>query len=492
MIAKIATPPVDLFATGPVLLLAVAALALLVTGSFLTGERNRTVSSLIGLGGFAGAALWAYLQSDDPDHLVFSKQLSLDRFSLFVQIVICLAGVASVLAGWGTRRIDARISEYYALLLFAGSGMCLLASANGFVSLFVALELFSISLYVLCALAIDDESSLESGLKYVVTGSVGSAFLLFGSALVYGGAGTLRFDLMGTALAQGDQAHQSFVLVGIAMVVAGLAFKASAAPFHMWTPDVYEGAPTAVTAFMATATKTIALATMLRVLVTAFDASSDVWTGGVGAIAMLSMIIGNLAALRQRNAKRMLAYSSVGHAGYLLIGVVAHTPLAGRALLFYLAVYTAMNAGAFCVLSVRERELGGPVTIDDLRGLGRARPLMGAALALFLLSLASFPPTGGFLAKLYLFSAAIDAGVGHLAIVGVIGTMISLGYYLRFALAIYQPEVEGREQTVRSTQGLRMAALGTFAAAAVVLWLGVYPAPLLDAARVAASSLALS
>ena len=490
MITAISTPSVDLLAIGPALLLSLGALLLLVTGSFLSGERNRIVSSSVGLASFAGAALWAFLQSDDADHLAFSKQLSIDRFSLFVQIVICLAGVASVMAGWGTRRIGERISEYYTLLLFAGSGMCLLASANGFISLFVSLELFSISLYVLCALAVDDESSLESGFKYVVTGSVGSAFLLFGSGLVYGGAGTLRFDLIGKALGQGDQAHQSFVLVGVAMVIAGLAFKASAAPFHMWTPDVYEGAPTAVTAFMATATKTIALATMLRVLVTAFDASSNVWSTGVGGIAMLSMIVGNIAALRQDNAKRMLAYSSVGQAGYLLIGVVAHTPLAGRAMLYYLAVYTAMNVGAFCVLSVREREIGGPVTIDHLRGLGRTRPLLGAALALFLLSLASFPPTGGFLAKLYLFSAAIDAGVGHLALVGIVGTMISLAYYLRFALALYQPAAEPA-QSPRPSHGVPIAALGTAAAAAVVIWLGVYPEPLLDAARVAASSLAL-
>ena len=194
---------------------------------------------------------------------------------------------------------------------------------------------------------------------------------------------------------------------------------------------------------------------------------------------------------RSDNAKRMLAYSSVGQAGYLLIGVVAHTPLAGRAMLYYLAVYTAMNVGAFCVLSVREREIGGPVTIDHLRGLGRSRPLLGGALARFLLSLASFPPTGGFLAKLYLFSAAIDAGVGHLALVGIVGTMISLAYYLRFALALYQPAAQGADAP-RPSHGLPIAALGTAVAAAIVLWLGIYPEPLLDAARVAASSLALS
>ena len=210
------------------------------------------------------------------------------------------------------------------------------------------------------------------------------------------------------------------------MVVAGLAFKASAAPFHMWTPDVYEGAPTAVMAFMATATKTIALATLLRLMTTAFAPSSDVWESAVAAVAIASMLIGNIAALRQDNVKRMLAYSSVGQAGYLLIAVVVHTPLATRAMLYYLAVYAAMNLGALAVVSVREREIGGPVSIGDLRGLGRDHPLLAGGLALSLLSLASFPPTGGFLAKLYLFGSAIDAGKTYLAVIGVIGTMISL------------------------------------------------------------------
>ena len=205
----------------------------------------------------------------------------------------------------------------------------------------------------------------------------------------------------------------------------------------MWTPDVYEGAPTAVMAFMATATKTIALATLLRVMITAFAPASDVWESAVAAVAIASMLIGNIAALRQTNVKRMLAYSSVGQAGYLLIAVVVHTPLATRALLYYLAVYAAMNLGALAVVSVREREIGGPVFLDDLRGLGRDHPLLAGGLALSLLSLASFPPTGGFLAKLYLFGSAIDAGKSYLAVIGVIGTMISLAYYLRFLMAIY-------------------------------------------------------
>jgi NADH-quinone oxidoreductase subunit N len=255
----------------------------------------------------------------------------------------------------------------------------------------------------------------------------------------------------------------------------------------MWTPDVYEGAPTAVMAFMATATKTIALATLLRVMTTAFAPSSDVWEGAIAAVAIASMLIGNIAALRQTNVKRMLAYSSVGQAGYLLIAVVVHTPLATRALLYYLAVYAAMNLGALAV-SVREREIGGPVSIEDLKGLGRDHPLLAGGLALSLLSLASFPPTGGFLAKLYLFGSAIDAGKSYLAVIGVIATMISLAYYLRFLLAIYtRPGTEAARPRV--VPGTRLAATAVLASAAIVLWLGIAPEPLVDVARTAAASL---
>jgi NADH-quinone oxidoreductase subunit N len=483
--AAIATPSVQLGAILPAFLLTIGALALLVVGSF-ENKSARVTSGVIGLATFAAAGLGTWHLWHNGNGTAFSGQLATDRYSALVQAIVCASGVTSILLGWGTRRLGDRIAEYYALLCFAGAGMCLLASANGFVALFVALELFSISLYVLCALDVHDAASLESGLKYLVTGSVGSAALLFGSGLTYIATGSLRFDQIGKAADSGGS-HTGILLLGIAMIVAGLAFKASAAPFHMWTPDVYEGAPTAVMAFMATATKTIALATLLRVMTTAFAPSSDVWEGGIAAVAIASMLIGNIAALRQTNVKRMLAFSSVGQAGYLLIAVVAHTPLATRALLYYLAVYAAMNLGALAVVSVREREIGGPVSIGDLRGLGRDHPLLAGGLALSLLSLASFPPTGGFLAKLYLFSSAIDAGKTYLAVIGVIGTMISLGYYVRFLLAIYtRAESDAKPRIV---PGTRLAGTAVLVTAAIVLWLGIAPEPLVDVARTAAASL---
>jgi NADH-quinone oxidoreductase subunit N len=255
---------------------------------------------------------------------------------------------------------------------------------------------------------------------------------------------------------------------------------------------VYEGAPTSVTAFMATATKVVALCVLMRVLTTAFGASGGVWEGAVAAIAIASMAVGNIAALVQTNVKRMLAYSSIGHAGYLMIPIAADTRLAGRALVYYLTVYVAMTLAAFAVVAVRERELERPVDLADITGLGYARPFLGAVFAFSLLSLASFPPTGGFLAKLYLFSAAVDAGKTYLAVIGVIATVVSLGYYLRFTLALYaRPDGALVPPAIRRVPGTFFATGTAAVAASVVVWLGVAPAPMLDWARDAASTLPL-
>jgi NADH-quinone oxidoreductase subunit N len=484
----IPTPSVRWGSISPELILITTACVLFILGSFVSGRTARRFGSTVALIAFAGAGLASLILFGGADHTVMSGELHADHFANVIRMFVCAAGLLTVCSSWGMHRLDDRVTEYYALLCTAGAGMCLLAGAAGFVTLFISLELLSISLYVLCALDVRSVSSLESGFKYLVIGSVGSAFLVFGSGLVYGGAKSLQFETIGAALHNGPS-HETIILFGIGMVIAGLAFKASAVPFHMWTPDVYEGAPTAITGFMATATKAVALAALLRVLVTAFDPSSSVWEGAVAAIAIASMLWGNIAALVQLNAKRMLAYSAIGQAGYLLIPVVAHTALATRALVYYLAVYVAMNLGAFAVISVREREIRRPVELDDLAGMGWTRPALGGALALFLLSLASFPPTGGFLAKLYLFSAAVQAHETYLAVVGVAATAISVAYYLRFTLALYaRPE----ELPVRrAIPGVRMAGVSATLSAAVVIWLGIAPEPMLRWASEAARSLPL-
>jgi NADH-quinone oxidoreductase subunit N len=485
------TPVIQWSAIAPSVVLLVLACLLLLVSSFVAGARARVLSGTISMLGFLGAGLIAWwLWRNHANWLVMSGQLRVDRFADLVTILVCAAGLATVALSWGTHRLDERTVEYHALLLTAVAGMSLLAASNSLLVLFVALELFSISLYVLCALDVWSEASLESGLKYLVIGSVGSAFLLFGSGLVYASTQALRFDRIAAAIQANNLGGQAILLLGIAMILGGLAFKASAAPFHQWTPDVYEGAPTAVTAFMATATKVVALCVLMRVLTTAFNPAGDVWEGAVAAIAITSMAVGNIAALVQTNVKRMLAYSSVGQAGYLLIPIAASTPLAGRALLYYLTVYVAMTLAAFAVLAVRERELERPVELADLAGLGFARPFLGGVMAFSLLSLASFPPTGGFLAKLYLFSSAVDAGKTYLAVVGVAATVVSLGFYLRFTFALYTRPA-GALALVRSVPGTWFATATAATATAVVLWLGVAPGPMLDWARDAASTLPL-
>ena len=271
--------------------------------------------------------------------------------------------------------------EYYALLAAAGAGMAFFVTAGNLMTLFLGLEWFSIALYILCALDTHREASLEAGLKYLIVGGFGSAILLFGSALVYGSTGELGFSQIAAAGA-GDDA---LLLAGLAMLIAGLGFKASAAPFHMWTPDVYEGAPTSVTAFMSAATKVAALVVTLRVLVVAFPEQEDLWTIAIAVLACVSLAVGNLAALVQRSVKRLLAYSSISHAGFMLIAIAANNELGGRALLYYLIPYGAVSIGAFAVVAARERELGVPVTLDNLGGLGWERPFLGVAMWVFML-----------------------------------------------------------------------------------------------------------
>jgi len=364
--------------------------------------------------------------------------------------------------------------------------MSLLAVSNSFVTTFVALELFSICLYVLVAIETDDLLSLEGGLKYLIVGSVGAAFLLYGGALVYAAAGQLEFDRIRAALADGDP-HGVLLLAGIAFVLVGLGFKANAAPFHMWTPDAYEGAPTPVTTFMSAATKVAALVIALRVLVTAFPRQSDVWEIGLAGIIFACFIAGNLGALRQSNVKRLLAYSTVAHSGFLLTAVAAHSALGGRALLYYLTIYAAMNVGAFAIVAIREREIGRAVEVSDFAGWGYQRPLLSIAMVVFMLSLAGFPPTGGFLGKLYIWSAAVANGQTYLAIAGALATAVGLVYYLRVPFALF--DRDAAVPAVTRPVNFPLDAGVSIAAALVVLGFGIIPSPLIDLARTASSSL---
>ena len=500
----IPTPHVDWFAISTILVLLGASFVALLSAVLVPRSWRRPFASSVAALGFAGGivtSIWLYVDSPDGQRVIASSFYR-DRWTALAQIALCAVGLVATLVsvehipGPGSlsdpARRDDHIAEFFALLLAATSGMAFLVGAANLMTLFLSLEWFSISLYIMCAIDYDLEGSLEAGLKYLIIGSFGSASLLFGSALVYGA--TNRIDYAGIAQ-QVDKlglSHDVLLVLGLAMIIAGLGFKASAAPFHMWTPDVYEGAPTPVTAFMASATKIAALFLAVRVLNTAFPQERYLWTWAFAGIAVASLAIGNLAALTQRNVKRMLAYSSVAQAGFLLIGLSTGTPLGARGMAFYLLAYSAAAFGSFAVLAARERELGEPVTLDNLAGFGWERPFLGLAMWLFVFSFAGLPVGGGFVGKFYVFSAAYEHGWTWLVIVGVAATLISLYYYLAIVRAMYMRQ--SQELRVAPVSGgsppperLLNAAVG----AALVVSVGTLFAvePLITLARHAAAAL---
>ena len=459
-------------------------------------QNRRDYASLMVALGFVGAFVYAiviYVHSPDG-HGVIADTIRRDRLGALAQAIIAGSGLLAVGVSYAQRMRDEHIAEYYSLLAAAGGGMCFLVTANNLMTLFLGLEWFSISLYILCAIDRDLEGSLEAGLKYLIVGSFGSAVLLFGSALVYGGTGRLAFDKIAQQISAQHLTGDALVVAGLAMIIVGLGFKASAAPFHMWTPDVYEGAPTPVTAFMAAATKVAALVLAIRILVTAFPAEEHLWTVALAAIACASLAIGNLAALVQRSVKRLLAYSSISHAGFMLIGVCVGTPLGVRAVLYYLIPYAAMSIGAFAVVAARERELAAPVTLDTLAGMGWERPLLGVAMGVFMFGFAGLPPTGGFVGKFYVFSAAYRHGWTWLVIVGVVATLVSLYYYLAVVRAMYMrpaAELQLGPASVVGGAPPREAWLQTSVALALGVTVASFFAvqPLIDVAKHAAAAL---
>ena len=487
------TPVVDWFSLSPSLaLLAAAGLALL--GAVLVPRGAVHIfSAVVCALGFVGAGVAAgllYWKSPEATYEV-ADTIVRDRFGAFAQVIVAGAGLLAVGVSYGQRTRREHVGEYFALLAASGGGMVFLVQATNLMTLFLGLEWFSICLYILCAIEIDRVSSLEAGLKYLIVGSFGSAVLLFGSALVYGATGELEFGAIATAIDEQGLVNDGLVLAGLAMLIAGLGFKASAAPFHMWTPDVYEGSPTPVTAFMSAATKAVALVLAMRVLVTAFPAEEDLWTIAVAVIACVSLAWGNIAALVQRNLKRMLAYSSVSQAGFMLIAIAANSELGGRALLYYLVPYSAASLGAFAVIAARERELGERVTLDNVGGMGWERPTLGVAMWIFMLAFAGLPLTGGFVGKFYVFAAAYESGLWWLVVAGVIATAISLYYYLAVIRAMYMRMPAELQLAPAGGSPPTEALLSTSVVACMVVTVASFFAvqPLIDLAEKAASQL---
>jgi NADH-quinone oxidoreductase subunit N len=484
----IQTPHVDWFALSPSLALLAAAGVAMLAAVIVPRRWVRVVGAVSAALGFAGAGVAAALLYAWSEHAetIVSGAAARDRFGALAMIVVAGAGLLAVGVSYGERMSDDHIGEYFSILAAAGAGMCFFVQADNLMTLFLGLEWFSIALYILCA--IDDRAtSLEAGLKYLIVGSFGSAALLFGSALVYGATGELGFH----AIAQSASVDDGLLLAGLAMIIAGLGFKVSAAPFHMWTPDVYQGAATPVTAFMAAATKVAAVVLTFRVMVTAFPEQDEYWRVAFAVIACASLAVGNLAALVQRDVKRILAYSSVSHAGFLLFAVVAANEAGAKALLYYLVPYCAASVGAFAVVAARERELGRPVALDDLAGYGWERPALGVALFTFMLTFAGLPLTGGFIGKFYLFVAVYDRGWTWLVIVGVVATALSLYYYLAIIRALYLHRELLPVPVGASPPPERILGVAVAACAAVVVGSFFAVQPLIDLAEKAARALPL-
>jgi NADH-quinone oxidoreductase subunit N len=470
-------------------------------------------TAVASLGAAMGLSIWQW----DTNSALVAGALRLDGLALVLMLIIFTAGIATVFLSWrAAAPVEAAHGEYFALLLTSIAGMALLVQAQNTVTLFVAFELLSIPLYVLCATEMRRPSSLEAGLKYLVVGSVGSATLVYGLAMLYGATGSTDFSGIAHGAAGGIGTDVLF-LTGIALSLTGLAFKASVAPFHQWTPDVYEGAPTPVTAFMAVATKAAAFGVLLRFFDVALIDAQVNWGPVMAALAAITIIVGNVGALGQTSLKRLLAWSSVAQAGYMLAGVVVATQLGVKATAFYLAVYLAMNLAAFAVIIARERETGLGDHIDAVAGIGASRPLLAWPMTLAMLSLAGIPATAGFIGKFYLIEACVDGGYTWLAIFIVGGSMISLAYYLRVIAAMWmRPEpgtaltpaivgVGGRpalaggaagdplEPTVAAGEGTRRAEPEIVAVAVLfgiaTLAGGIVPSPLFDLVKHAGRAL---
>ena len=468
----------------PELFLACAGMALLLIGVFRGDGATRMVSWLAVLA-FVVTALLVLSHAGSARVVTFGGSFVVDGFATFMKVLV-LAGsaLALIMAQSFIEREQMRRFEFPVLFVFATLGMLMMVSANDLISLYIGLELQNLSLYVVAAFRRDTVRSSEAGLKYFVLGALSSGMLLYGASLVYGFAGTVGFDPLAAVLA-GGQTPSIGLIIGLVFVVAGLAFKVSAVPFHMWTPDVYEGAPTPVTAFFAIAPKLAAMALLTRVLIEPFGNMVAQWQQIVVVTAALSMVLGAFAAINQTNIKRLMAYSSIGHVGFALVGLASGTADGVGSVLLYLAIYLAMNAGTFAVILCMRVNGRMVESVGDLAGLSRTSPLLALVMAVFMFSMAGIPPLAGFFAKLYVFMAAINAGLYTLSIIGVLASVVSAFYYLRIVKLMYFDEPrEVFDRPVEQPMTLVLTATGLF-----TMFFILFPAPVINAASAAARSL---
>ena len=479
----IPAPPISLAVLAPALIVMGAGCLVLLL-DLLPPRASKVHLATVALLGVV-AALLTSLAAWGGRGRGFRDMVILDNYALFFHVVICYGAALIVLLSIDyLRRSGVESGEYYALVLFSTSGMLLLTSASDLIVVFIAIELMSLSLYVLSGLFKRRRQAGEASMKYFLLGAFASAFLLYGIALLYGATGTTNIDRIAAAAAAAP--HDTLLIAGLGLLLVGFGFKISSAPFHMWAPDVYEGAPTSVTALIATGSKAAVFAVLVRLLLSGVRAVQADWTAVLWVLAALTMTLGNVVAIAQSNLKRMLAYSSIAHVGYMLVGLAVGGAAGAGAVLFYLLAYTFTTAGTFGVITLCVRAGEEAVDVRDYAGLGRRHPVLAFALALLLLSLVGIPPLAGFVGKFYLFGAAVRAGFVWLAVLGVLNSAIAAYYYLRVIVTMYMQEPDGQSASVAPSFAGGLAL--TIAVIGVVL-LGLMPAPFVDLAQVAVAPL---
>ncbi len=468
----------------PLITIAIAAIVVLLVGVRVPDDESD------GLGWLAIAsiaiAFVLTLAMSGQNTTAFSGSIAIDDFAVFFELAILFVAAMIVLMSLNyADEVRLPGAEYYSLILFAALGMMLMAAAGDLIIIFLGLETMSIAIYVLAGLKRTDPRSGEAAIKYFLLGAFSTGFLLYGIALIYGATGTIKLEPIRTALNNGFGLGSPLLLLGIGMMLIGFGFKIAAVPFHMWTPDAYEGAPTPITAYMATGVKLAAFAGFLRVFPLHLGAVSSEWSRVLWVIAALTMTVGNVVALVQTNIKRMLAYSAIAHAGYLLVAMASVVPEAGAAMLYYLLGYVVANLGAFGVVTALERRGESNDLIQDYRGLAQRAPAMAAAMAIFLLSFTGVPPLVGFVGKFYIFSGALQAGRVWLVLIAVLNSVMAAYYYIYIIVAMYMQE--GGVSVGRMSLRPGLVATIMIALVATIL-IGVYPAPYMTAATTAFNS----
>ena len=472
-------PEIDLAVLWHVLILTGTGLVIVVVDLFYPKKRLMAYIALVGVVA-AGLASMAMAKFGDGSYAFYDTIVS-DNFSLFFSVIFCLGTALTILISVNYAEREAiNYSEYYVLLIFATVGMIVMASASDLITVFLGLELMSIALYVLAGINRASSKSAESSLKYFLLGAFATCFLLYGIAFVYGAVGSTNLNEVASAIREDRLNSSGMLYMGVGLITIGLGFKVASVPFHMWTPDVYEGAPTSVTAFMSVGPKAAGFAAFFRVYLIGFSELSDETVTLIWILAALSMTVGSLGALLQENIKRMLGYSSIAHVGYVLVALVAANEMASPAVLYYMLTYCFMNIGLFAVVIALSRKGEESPFIKGYAGLAVRHPVLAFVMSLFLFSLAGIPPLAGFMAKFYVFSAAISAGYVWLTVIAVVNSVIGVYVYLRITVLMYMTEPEGESPPLPlspfTLTALVVAVMGT-------LYLGIFPSRILELAR---------